>query len=1122
MVTGFIARDRERSELLAGMEEAIRGHGGVFLIAGDPGIGKTALADHLARHAERQGARVLWGRSWEGGGAAPYWMWAQIVQTLTADLAEEPRRKLLSPETAHMARLAPEIAERFGAAANSIRVLESDAGRFYLFEATARFLRQVSAIQPLVLILDDLLAGDHPSLLLLRYLAREVRASHLLVVATYRDPQATHSQETVEVVGDLVREGRLLTLGGLDRDEVRRLITQLSGCDPWEEKVVAIHEATGGNPLFVREVTRLLATQDALDRPGRLSIPVPDSVRAVIRRRLAPLSADAVQVLSAAAVVGRDFDVTLVRAASDLPTESVLLSLSDAVALGAVAETADTAGVFRFSHPLMREAIYEGLPIAARTQMHLRVGEAIERLHGPHSTLHLGELAYHFTRSAAITDSARASDYARRAGDRAMHAFAYEEAAVQYRRALDAVALAETSDRTNRCDLLLCLGRAQARAGDYQEARKTCLVAAEIAREIGDPERLAKAALGFGEPQVEGGLVDRQLVALLEEAIDGLSPEDNALRARILARLSLELTFADDAMLRESRRELLSVEAIQMARRLGDVVALCNALRARWLALWGPDGLEERSALSEEHLALARETGDREIELLARARRITCQLETGDGAAAALDIAAHVRLAEELRMPYYEWTAATMRAGRALLVGSFNQGEALAEEALSRLPGRPNAFHAHVNQITTLRWEQGRLTELHGTWQRLADQFPQLGFARGWVCLAEAEMGRDEAARHGLRALVESIPDLPRNGLWLPAVALASLAAVGLDESDAASRLYSLLVPYADRTVVIPMPHPAVCFGSASFYLGLLSAAVGALDEAERHFGVATRTNQRLGAKPFLVRTHCAHAQMLIRRSRSGDRKNARGLLGRAADLAAALGWLHMMERIETLKDASSETVAPGRAVAAAAVRDGEHVLRHEGEYWTFIHEGSAVRLRDSKGLRCLARLLASPGQEIFAVDLEAAGQAAGGTAERSRALAVSAADLGVRADLGDAGEVLDGRARAAYKARLDALREDLAEAERFNDPARAGTARQELDFLTSELARAVGLGGRGRKAASHAERARLNVTRAIRAVLRTLDRVHPSLAHHLSLTIRTGRYCSYTPDPRAPITWQT
>jgi tetratricopeptide (TPR) repeat protein len=1120
-MTGFLARDREMGELLAGLQDAIRGRGGVFLVVGEPGIGKTALAAQVADRAASEGARVLWGRSWEGNGAAPYWTWSQIIQTLAEGLDEETLRSLFTPELAHMARLAPQLADRFGDAASSIRVLESDAGRFYLFEATARFLKQASAIHPLVLILDDLLAGDRPSLLLLRFLAREVRASRLLVVATYRDVEAAQSPEAVEVLADLVREGRLLELRGLDREEVGRLVGQLARTKPWDGKVAAIHEATGGNPLFVREVTRFLATRDALDRPGRLSIPVPDSVRAVIRRRLAVLSADAVQVLSAAAVVGRDFPLVLVGAASDLSTESVLASLSEAVALGVAAEAPDTAGVYRFSHPLMREAIYEGLPIAARTQMHRRVGDAIERVHGAGSTSHLSELAYHFAKSAALGESAKAGEYARRAGDRAMDSFAYEEAVVQYRRALDALALSATSDRATRCELLLRLGRAQARAGDYQDAKATCLLAAEIARELGDSELLAKAALGYGEPQVEGGLVDRQLVALLEDAIERLSPGDSALRARVVARLSLELTFADDAALSESRREALSLEALQMARRLGDVVALCNALRARWLAVWGPDGLEERSALADEHLTLARETGDREIEMLARARRITCSLESGDGAAAVIDMAAHARLAEELRMPYYEWAAASMRAGQALLGGSFDRVEALAEDALTRLRGRPNGSHAHINQLSALRWEQGRLGELQGIWQGLVEQFPHVGFARGWLCLADAELGREETARQGLQSLVDDIPDLPRNGIWLPAVALASLAAAHLEEPDAAASLYPLLLPYAGRAIVIPMPHPALCFGSASFYLGVLAAEIPAWDEARSHFEAATRANQRLGAKPFQVRACYEYARMLTRRGPASDRSRALGLLERAAALAASMEWSRMFERIETLREvAQLEETEPSVGKPPAGV--GTHVFRREGDYWTLLHEGSVIRLRDSKGLRCLARLLAHPGQEILAVDLEASGAEESEPWPVTRAGAYGRVELEARADLGDAGEMLDGPAKAAYKARLDALREELDEAERFNDPARAATAREEMDFLTGELARAVGLGGRDRKAASHPERARLNVTRAIRAVLRTLTRVHPSLAQHLSLTIRTGRYCAYTPDPRAPITWET
>jgi hypothetical protein len=213
------------------------------------------------------------------------------------------------------------------------------------------------------------------------------------------------------------------------------------------------------------------------------------------------------------------------------------------------------------------------------------------------------------------------------------------------------------------------------------------------------------------------------------------------------------------------------------------------------------------------------------------------------------------------------------------------------------------------------------------------------------------------------------------------------------------------------------------------------------------------------------------------------------------------------------------ETSAVGLLSEAAAPTVSRNLFRREGEYWTICYEGAVVRLRDAKGLRHLARLLTQPGREFHAVDLEAAHHwpavaavGAGGPP--------GGAELGVRPDLGDAGELLDATAKAAYQARLAELQAEL-EAEDCDDPARAAKARQELEFLVAELARAVGLGGRDRRAASHAERARLNATRAIRAAMANLARANPPLGRHLAATIRTGRYCAYTPDPRAPIAWK-
>jgi catechol 2,3-dioxygenase-like lactoylglutathione lyase family enzyme len=212
---------------------------------------------------------------------------------------------------------------------------------------------------------------------------------------------------------------------------------------------------------------------------------------------------------------------------------------------------------------------------------------------------------------------------------------------------------------------------------------------------------------------------------------------------------------------------------------------------------------------------------------------------------------------------------------------------------------------------------------------------------------------------------------------------------------------------------------------------------------------------------------------------------------------------------------------AAATAAAAAAVAEVEgNLFRQEGEYWTISYEGAVVRLRDAKGLRHLARLLAHPGREFHAVDLEAA-QSRPSPAVVGPGGRAGGGELAVRPDLGDAGVLLDATAKAAYRARLTELQAELEEAEGGNDPTRAAKARHELEFLVAELARAVGLGGRDRRAASHAERARLNVTRAIRAAMANLACDNPALGRHLAATIRTGRYCAYLPDPRAPIAWE-
>jgi tetratricopeptide (TPR) repeat protein len=490
-----------------------------------------------------------------------------------------------------------------------------------------------------------------------------------------------------------------------------------------------------------------------------------------------------------------------------------------------------------------------------------------------------------------------------------------------------------------------------------------------------------------------------------------------SLRAQVLARLSLELTFSEQTELREK----LSRDAVEMARRVGEVVPLISALRARWLAVWGPDGLTERSALADEIFDLAARTGDRETELIGRARRISCAMQSGDIHAAEADIATHAELANELRIPYHQWTTTSMQAMQALLRGSLSIAEELANAAPAFLAGRRNALYANLSQLALIRWDQGRLGELRGAWHDIIDQFPQAGFSRGWLCLADAELSRNDEAQRWLWSLVDAIPKAT------PQRDLAPRAGYGLRRGRPPrgrrlrSAVQPLLLPYAEQVIVQTVPHPVVCYGSASLYLALLDTTMTRWEDADNRFAAAIRVNNSLGARSLLARTQYEYAHMLSRRARAQDRRRALGLLDSAEVTATAVGIAAVLSGIGRLRELDA-----GTAVATGTRRPA---FRREGEYWTVIYGSSLVRLRDTKGLRYLATLLSNPGRKFHAIDLEGRGHPQVAT-PRALAQRSDPDRLEAHTDLGDAGEMLDTTAKAAYRARLESLRSELREAE--------------------------------------------------------------------------------------------
>jgi tetratricopeptide (TPR) repeat protein len=1095
----FVGRVQELRELRAALEEAAARQGCLLLVTGEPGIGKSRLMEELARQLPEQGWRVLVGRCWEHGGAPAYWPWMQVVRAAGSELLE----CLPSAPTA----------------------ADPEAARFQLFDAVGRFLRKVAGSGPVLVVLDDLHAADEPSLLLLRFLAQTVTDERVVLVGAYRDAEP-RVHELAGLFGDLARVGHRVRLRGLSHAEVGGYMLRVAGRPPPGPVVARVHDVTAGNPLFVGEVVRaLLVGGDLGTAEGRGSDPmlrIPEELRGLIHRRLAGLSTEAVSNLKVASVVGREFELGVLRRISRLRVGRLTEALAEAERVGLVSGDASTPGRYAFSHELVREALYDDLPAARRLKLHHTIGLVLEEAFRDDLEPHLAELAHHFTRSATLGDAALAVEYSTRAGDHAAALLAYEDAARHYARALHLLPMLKDTSGDRRCVLLLRLGDVQWRTGDTEQAGRSFEEAAALSDRLGAGETLARAALGYvtaGAPLRLGlgGLIltgtfgeETTGIRRLEQALAALPEGDSSLRAQVLARLATELYPTGQA----DRRTALAEEAVAMARRLGDLQALLVALHGRHWATLSPDHIDVRLANATEMLDVAARVGDEEMAFLARHARLHGFLELCEVGRVDAELEAMALTADHIRQPFYQWHIASMRAMRALLDGRLDEAERLARSTLDA-GLRPSVHMTYMYEhalMLAIRWQQGRLGERRETVRAHGDQYPSI--ARWRDALAAAELADERAARAEIERHARSgFADLPRDGLWILHLCALAEACVLIRDQQRAGQLYDLLSPYAERNAI---PLSTVPFGPVALRLGMLAAMLERWGEAERHFEAATERCSRLGARAVIARVLYERSRMLLARGAGGDHASAVELLGQAEAICRELDLPGIAERVAALAASAAQ---PGRGDSTEPAAGA--VFRREGEYWTLAYRGELARLRDAKGLGYLACLLRHPGRELHVLELvrEVEGAVAAGPAPSLRRADVVTAGLAV-SRLDGADPLVDVQAREAYRRRLRELEEDLEEAHSWSDPERAARAEAEIDALTAELAGAAGLGGRHRTLAMPAERARVSVTKATRSAIRTVARHCPALGDHLAASVRTGRFCSYAPPGEAPPAW--
>ena len=436
----LVGRDDQLAALDGVLAGARGGRGRVVLVAGEPGIGKTRLAEEAARRGTAAGIRVAWGRCHEGDGAPALWPWAQVVRQLAAELAPGQLAAMLGPSAAWLGQLMPELAEP-ARPAGPLPVADLGAARFQLNQAVAGLLRRAAETRPLLVVVDDLHWADVPSLSLLAFLAGELKDARLVVVGTYRDVEALPGRPLADTLGALAREPVVerIPLGGLDRAGVARLIGAAIGGRPAEPLVQAVADRCGGNPFFITELLRLLQSERQLAAPdaaaaARRDIPV--GVRDVLRRRLARLPAQTGTVLMVAAVAGRGFDLDLVEAVTGLDDEAALDAAEAAVLAGLVIEDDRAAGRYRFAHALVRETIYEDISRARRARLHARVADALVATRGAEPEP-AAEMAYHCWQAAPVIGAGRALPHLLRAGEQAAAQLAYEAADEHFERALE-------------------------------------------------------------------------------------------------------------------------------------------------------------------------------------------------------------------------------------------------------------------------------------------------------------------------------------------------------------------------------------------------------------------------------------------------------------------------------------------------------------------------------------------------------------------------------------------------------------------------------------------------------------------------------------------------------------